>query len=84
MRKGLLWLSEQPKIFNFVRNAVEYARINSSDAKYDANLFNLLDPSKTQSLTNTGTFASTTGAVKRKFGFLAPSSTTIIRAYATL
>ncbi len=63
---------------------VEYARINSSDAKYDANLANLLDPSKTQSLTNTGTFASTTGAVKRKFGFLAPSSTTIIRAFATL
>jgi ABC-type phosphate transport system substrate-binding protein len=63
---------------------VEYARIDSSSTKYDANLFNLLDPSKTQSLTNTGTFASTTGAAKRKFGFLAPSSTTIVRAYATL
>jgi ABC-type phosphate transport system substrate-binding protein len=63
---------------------VEYARINPADAKYDVNLANLLDPSKTLSLTNTGTFASTSGAVKRKFGFLAPSSTTPLRAFATL
>lgn len=63
---------------------VEYARINPADAKYDVNLANLMDPTRAQSLTNTGTFSSTTGAVKRKFGFLAPSSTTIVRAYATL
>ncbi|MGA1836281.1 hypothetical protein VD659_05040 [Herbiconiux sp. 11R-BC] len=63
---------------------VEYARINPTDPKYDVNLANLLDPSKATSLTNTGSFSSTTGAVKRKFGFLAPSSTTLIRAYASL
>jgi len=63
---------------------VEYARINSADAKYDANLAALLNPDQALSLTNTGTFSSTAGAAKRKFGFLAPSSTTLIRAYATL
>ena len=63
---------------------VEYARINPSDAKYDANLAALLNPDQALSLTNTGTFSSTAGAAKRKFGFLAPSSTTLIRAYATL
>jgi hypothetical protein len=63
---------------------VEYARIDSSSANFDANLQRLLDPATTTGLTNMGTFGSTSGAVKRKFGFLEPSSTDIIRAYATL
>jgi len=58
---------------------VEYARINSASATYDANLASLV----TQ-LTSYGTLPSTPGAVKTKFGFRAPSSTTVIRAYATL
>ncbi|TFC85125.1 hypothetical protein E3T28_12045 [Cryobacterium sinapicolor] len=59
---------------------VEYARIEAGNPKFDATLANLLDPSKASSLTNTGTFASTTGAAKKKFGFLAPSSTTPLRS----
>ncbi|MCS5723525.1 hypothetical protein N1028_11125 [Herbiconiux sp. CPCC 203407] len=63
---------------------VEYARIDANSANFDANLTRLLDPATTTGLTNMGTFGSTSGAVKRKFGFLEPSSTDIIRAYATL
>ena len=64
---------------------VEYARIDSTDAKYDANLANLVDSSKTTSLTNFSTaLAGQPGSVKLKFGFLAPSTTTTQRAYATL
>ncbi|SDZ13612.1 hypothetical protein [Herbiconiux ginsengi] len=63
---------------------VEYKRVNSSDPAYDPKLAALLNPANATSLTNTGTFASTAGAVKRKFGFLAPSSATPIRAYTTL
>jgi hypothetical protein len=59
---------------------VEFARINSSSATYDPDLAALLDPSRAKSLTNFGTTASTAGAVKTKFGFLAPSSNTIQRA----
>ena len=64
---------------------VEYARINSATAgtvgsKFDQGLFDLLDPSVPTSLTNVGTFGATSGAVKAKFGFLAPASSTIIRA----
>ncbi|MHC5797380.1 hypothetical protein ACVXZ4_14605 [Lacisediminihabitans sp. FW035] len=63
---------------------VEFARVNSADPKFDANLANLLDPTVAQSLTNFGTFASTSGAAKKKFGFLAPSTTTPQRAFAAL
>lgn len=63
---------------------VEYARINPSDAKYDAALANLVNPSVTNSLTSFGSLNTSVGAVKKKFGFLAPSTTTIQRAYATL
>lgn len=63
----------------------EYARVNPADAKYDANLAKLLDPAQgLSSLTSFGSLPSTPGAVKKKFGFLAPSSTTAIRAFTTL
>lgn len=63
---------------------VEYARITPSDAKYDAALANLVNPGVNNSLTSFGSLSSSVGAVKKKFGFLAPSSTNIQRAYATL
>lgn len=52
---------------------VEYARRNEST------IAALLDPTDPMSLTYTGTLAGTTGAIKAKFGFLAPSSTTAQR-----
>jgi hypothetical protein len=58
---------------------VEYAKINSADSKYDASLASLVS-----SLTSYGSLPSTPGAVKTKFGFRAPSSTSIVRAYASL
>jgi ABC-type phosphate transport system substrate-binding protein len=59
---------------------VEYARVDPSSATFDANLSALMDPTKAKSLTNFGSGSATAGAVKKKFGFLAPSSTTPIRA----
>lgn len=61
---------------------VEYARINSSDPKFDAGLLALMDPSNTSSLTNFSTGSATTGAVKKKFGFMATANNTILRATA--
>ncbi len=61
---------------------VEYARINPSDPKYDATLAGLVNSGVSTSLTNFGTLPSQPGAVKTKFGFLAPSSTTPVRAWA--
>jgi hypothetical protein len=58
---------------------VEYARINSASATYDAGLATLVT-----SLTSYGALPSTPGGVKTKFGFRAPSSTTVIRAFVTL
>ncbi len=63
---------------------VEYARINPSDAKYDAALANLVNPSVTNSLTSFGSLSSSVGAVKKKFGFLAPSTSNIQRAFVTI
>jgi hypothetical protein len=64
---------------------VEYARIDATNlASYDAKLAAVLNPATSKSLTNTGTLASSGGALKKKFGFLAPSSTTVQRAYASL
>ena len=64
---------------------VEYARVNSADPAYDADLATLVNaPASASSLVNFGTFSSTPGAVKKKFGFLAPSTTATQRAYATL
>lgn len=58
---------------------VEYARITSGSPTYDAGLASLV----TQ-LVSYGALPSTPGAVKSRFGFRAPSSTTPIRAFATL
>lgn len=62
---------------------VEYARINSADAKYDAKLASLVDASLTKSLTNNGTTAGSAGKVKSKFGFGIPNSLTMIRSNAS-
>ena len=56
----------------------------SGTKPFDPVLAALVDPTKTNSLTNFGTLAFNPGAVKKKFGFLAPSSTTPIAAYAGL
>ena len=61
---------------------VEYARVVPG-AKFDAGLAKLIDNSSA-SLTNFGATASSPGAVKKKFGFLAPSTTTAQRAFLTL
>ena len=63
---------------------VEYARVNPSSATYDSGLAALVDPTVSGSLTSFETFASTPGAVKKKLGFLAPSTSTAQRAYTTL
>lgn len=62
---------------------VEFARISSSNAKYDPALAALVDSTKAKSLTNFGATAATSGAVKKKFGFLAPSTTAVTRANLT-
>lgn len=62
---------------------VEFARIDSTNAKFEQPLADLVNPSKAKSLTNFGAGSTTSGAVKSKFGFLAPSSTTILRANAS-
>lgn len=61
---------------------VEYARVNSADPKYDPALATLVDPSKgANSLVSFVTaLAGQPGAVKAKFGFMAPSTTTPTRA----
>ncbi|TPW77143.1 substrate-binding domain-containing protein [Schumannella soli] len=63
---------------------VERARVTPGDAKFDQGLADLVDATKSQSLTNFGSLSSSPGAVKKKFGFLAPSSTTPLPAYTTL
>jgi len=61
---------------------VEYAR-TVAGAKYDAGLAKLVDGTNA-SLNNFGTLTSAPGAVKKKFGFLAPSTTNTQRAYLNL
>ena len=61
---------------------VENARVVAG-TKYDAGLAKLVDGSNA-SLNNFGALASAPGSVKKKFGFLAPSTTTAQRAYVTL
>lgn len=65
---------------------VQYSRINPSDPNYDVNLANLVDPTRSGSLTYWGNAAlkTTVGAVKARFGFQQASTTTLTRAYATL
>jgi ABC-type phosphate transport system substrate-binding protein len=61
---------------------VEYDRIDSTSANYDATLAGLVDSTVSTSLTNFGTAPSQPGAVKKKYGFLAPSTTAVQRAYS--
>lgn len=59
---------------------VENARVTAADAKYDPNLANLVS-NATAKLGNTqSALSSQAGSVKKKFGFLAPSTTTPFRA----
>lgn len=53
---------------------VENARVDSTNAKYDAGLFALVDSTQPQSLANSSAIVSRSGAVKKKFGFLAPTT----------
>ncbi|ASD22684.1 hypothetical protein B7495_11845 [Cryobacterium sp. LW097] len=63
---------------------VEFARVDPTNAKYDAKLAGLVDPTKVTSLTNTASvLANQPGAVKKKFGMLAPSNTTAFRVLKT-
>jgi ABC-type phosphate transport system substrate-binding protein len=62
---------------------VEFARIDSTNPKFEQPLADLINPAKAKSLTNFSAGPTTSGAVKSKFGFLAPSSTTILRANAS-
>jgi len=61
---------------------VEYARVNPADSKYDAALATLVDPTQASaSLVSFGTaLPSQPGSVKKKFGFLAPSTSVAQRA----
>ncbi len=59
---------------------VELARIQPGDAKYDAKLDNLLGDTGSKLISSQSALASQAGAVKKKFGFLAPNSTDPIRA----
>ena len=64
---------------------VERARITPGDGKYDAGLAALVNPASATSLTNfTAGLSGSPRRVKEKFGFLAPSQTAPIYAYATL
>jgi ABC-type phosphate transport system substrate-binding protein len=62
---------------------VEQSRVVAGGAKYDAGLAALVSGTAS-SLNNFGSAASTPGAVKKKFGFLAPSTTTTQRAFLNL
>ncbi|TFD68749.1 hypothetical protein [Cryobacterium ruanii] len=53
---------------------VENARVDPANPKFDAGLATLMDSSVSNALTNTNTFASRAGAVKKKYGFLAPTA----------
>ncbi|TPW73640.1 hypothetical protein [Schumannella sp. 10F1B-5-1] len=63
---------------------VERARVTSGNAKYDAVLANLLDPSNTTGLANFSSLPTSSGAVKQKFGFQAPSTTVPSPAYPNI
>jgi hypothetical protein len=63
---------------------VEYARVNPTDPKYDADLAAALDPAISDSLANTSsTLSSKSGYWKKKFGLLAPASSTTFRVAKT-
>lgn len=58
---------------------VENARVTPGDPKFSAGLAEVVS-SASAKLSNHGSLPNTAGAVKKKFGFLAPSSTTPFRA----
>lgn len=62
---------------------VEYARVNSGDPKYDARLADLVSTGSQKLGNITGTLPNTAMAVKKKFGFLAPTTTTGFRQAAS-
>jgi ABC-type phosphate transport system substrate-binding protein len=63
---------------------VEYAKVDSNNVKYDPFLASILDPTRSTSLTNVQTTTlSRVGTLKRKYGFLAPNSTTTFRVAKT-
>ena len=53
---------------------VENARVDSTNAKYDAGLAKLVDASQSTGLTNVSTVTSRAGAVKKQYGFLPPTA----------
>lgn len=59
---------------------VEFARVTAGDAKYDPNLASLVSSATTKLGNTQSTLPGQAGAVKKKFGFLAPSTTTPFRA----
>jgi hypothetical protein len=59
---------------------VENDRVETGNAKYDANLALLINSTDLKSLTNFSASPASSGAVKKKFGFLAPSTTGTQRA----
>lgn len=59
---------------------VENARVTVGDPKYDANLANLVSNAAAKLSNTQSTLPSQAGSVKKKFGFLAPSTTTPFRA----
>jgi hypothetical protein len=64
---------------------VEYARVNPASSTYDAALAKLVDSTQgSSSLVSFNAPANQPGAVKSKFGFRAPSTTAVQRAFASL
>jgi hypothetical protein len=59
---------------------VENARVTVGDAKYDANLANVVSAASSKLGNTASTLPTQAGSVKKKFGFLAPSTTTPFRA----
>jgi hypothetical protein len=58
---------------------VEFARVDPTSATYDANLATLVTSTVAKSFANFGASPASAGAVKTKFGFLAPGTTTPVR-----
>lgn len=59
---------------------VENARVTAGDAKFDPNLANLVSNATTKLGNTQSVLPGQAGSVKKKFGFLAPSTTTPFRA----
>lgn len=63
-----------------VQIVVENARITAGSANYDAKLANLVSTQASKLGNNQSTLPGQAGSVKKKFGFLAPSTTVPVRA----